>query len=325
MLRNPVDIHWRNNRGETPWLLAARLMLPNMPHTLASTELKDKLSQLFREPDWDRLGFTHLHRVVAGLRALNLTDVLGNPQYRSEVNLKDALGQTPLSLAATMGNTEAVDALLKAHANVDICGPDLLRKAIRSGSKGCLELLLKQTRNPRVCDSRGATLIHTVAADSNNLDLLRPLISAGVPLDSVNVRKCTPLSFTPLNDNHQVARFLLENGCNPDNMDKDGDTPLTEAIRLNAHKCLQLFIDFGVNLHTANNRGWGLLHFAGAYGDTKTLQILSTAALDNTIWEDHQKNTPHDLFKKRELGSSKVCDEFERLLNSACSKQVKVN
>ncbi|KAF4951698.1 hypothetical protein FSARC_12849 [Fusarium sarcochroum] len=314
LMRSQVNVHLPNDSGETPWLLAAQLMLPEIPHALAPIELKKKLSIIFPQPDWSKLRFNHLHMVISGLRPLDLNQVLKDPRYRSQLNSKDALGQTPLSLAAMMGNVDAVKALLVEGASVESCGSDLLRKTIHSRSKLCLESLLIPTLNPLALDNRGATLVHTVAAGCDNLDLLEPLMLAGVPLDSLNLHKCTPLSFTPLNDNHKLARFLLSKGANIDNVDKDGDTPLTEAVRLNAHNCLRLFIESGANLETVNRRGWGVLHFAGAYGDTATLQILSTARLNTEPWTDHEGNTPRELFGRRHLVSLKVVNEFERLL-----------
>ncbi|KAF6843826.1 B-cell lymphoma 3-encoded protein [Colletotrichum musicola] len=81
----------------------------------------------------------------------------------------------------------------------------------------------------------------------------------------------------PLNDNHKVARWLLSKGANINNSGKDGDTPLTEAVRLNAHNCLRLFIELGASLETINKRRWTVLHFAGAYGDASTMEDLSMA------------------------------------------------
>ncbi|KAF5239896.1 hypothetical protein FAUST_4665 [Fusarium austroamericanum] len=313
LTRRNVNVDLPNNRGETPWLLAAQLMLPSTPSFMASKELKENLSVLFPRPNWSKLGFNHLHMIISGLRPLDLNEVLKNPQHRSQVNSRDAMGQTPLLLATTIGDDKAVQALMIAGASIESCGPDLLRKAIHARSKACLELLLASKPGLPPVDSRGATLIHTVAAGCDNFELLEPLILADVPLDSLNFHKCTPLSFTPLNDNYNVACILLSEGANINNIDKDGDTPLTEAIRLNAHDCIRLFIDQGANLNISNRLGWGILHFAGAYGDVKTFEILSTVYLSARVWADHEGNTPEDLFRKRQFVSQKLADKFSQL------------
>ncbi|KAF6805260.1 B-cell lymphoma 3-encoded protein [Colletotrichum sojae] len=218
-----------------------------------------------------------------------------------------------------MGSHTAVKDLLAAGATFKSDrSSDLIRKAIHSRSKLCVELLLKHSANPLALDSRGATLIHTAAAGCDTLEILKPLLQAGIELDSPNIHKCTPLSFTPLNDNHKVARLLLSKGANINNVDKDGDTPLTEAVRLNAHNCLRLFVELGASLETINKRGWTVLHFPGAYGDAVTMEVLSTACLsaEMVLLVDNDGNTPRILFERRRLASSEVTRGFESLILS---------
>ncbi|KAH7129170.1 ankyrin repeat-containing domain protein [Dactylonectria macrodidyma] len=323
LLRNQVDPHMPNDNGESPWHLATHLMLPNTPPVLASAELQGQLRRLFPNPDWSNLQFTHLHMVISGLRPVNLDKVLENPNHRSQINTKDALGQTPLGLAAMLGNDQAVETLLLAGADPNFCSKtatasDPLRRAVQSRSTRCVELLLMASTNPLALDGRGATLVHTAAAGCNNLRLIQPLLLAGIPIDSHNVHHCSPLSFTPLNDNHEVARFLLSRGANINNVDKDGDTPLTEAVRLNAHNCLRLFLDVHADARTTNNRGWTVLHFAAAYGDPTTMQILAAGHLSRQDPQalDSEGNLAMDLFRNRQYVPWGTAEAFNHLLQS---------
>lgn len=316
LMRNEVDIHLPNNRGETPWLLAACLMLPNMPSTLVPAELKEQLCHLFPRPDWTKLQFTHLHMVVSGLRPLDLKLVLQQRVYRSQVNSRDVLGRTPLALAVIMGNHSAAEDLLAAGATFERCGSDLIRKAIHSRSKFCVELLLKRSANAFAVDGRGATLIHTAAAGCDNLPLMEFLLTADTRFDSPNLHGCTPLSFTPLHDNHKVASLLLSRGADVNNVDKDGDTPLTEAVRLNAHSCLRIFIESGASMKVVNKRGWTLLHFAGAYGDASTLRTLLAVSLSAEPCIDNDGETPQTLFRRRKSTSLETSEGFEALISS---------
>jgi ankyrin repeat protein len=172
--------------------------------------------------------------------------------------------------------------------------------------------------NPFSLDDRGATLLHTAAAGCDSLPLIRPLLLPGIPLDSRNTHDYTPLSFTPLNDNHKVARFFLSEGANINNVDKDGDTPLKEAIRLNAHNCLRLFLDEGADVRTVNHRGWTVLHFAAACGGIETIQILTSSCLRGLDIQARniQGNMPRDCLFERQHIPHAVLEAFESLLRS---------
>lgn len=284
LLQIQVDPYVPNDYGESPWLLAARFMLPNTPPSLASSELKACFERLFPGPDWGDLQFTRLHMVISGLEPLSLKDVLQSPTHLAQINTEDALGQTPLALAAMLGDDEAVEALLLAGADPNSytgMAGNALRRAIQSASLRCVELLLMAGASTSALDSRGATFVHTAAAGHDTLPLLRPLLLAGIPIDSPNSHRCTPLSFTPLNDNHDVARLLLDRSANIDNVDRDGDTPLTESVRLNAHECLRLFLQSKADTQVVNKRGWTVLHFAAAYGDAATLDLLAGGEAQN--------------------------------------------
>lgn len=279
LLRDQVDRHILNDEGESSWHSASRMMLPNASVALISGEIKSQLHRLFPDPDWDEFQFTHLHSIIAGFRPLNLMEALENPAYRSQVNTSDALGQTPLGLAAMLGDSRAVKALLLAGADPHLhtmpsSSSNPLRRAVKSRNSRCVELLLIASRNLLAVDSRGATLLHTAAAGRDNLAVVQLLQLAGIPLDSQNSHDCNPLSFTPLRDNHEVAEYLISRGANLNNVDGDGDTPLTEAVRLNAHKCLRLFLKCGANYQTINNQGRSILHLAGAHADVETMRIL---------------------------------------------------
>jgi len=323
LLQRQADPHIPNDEGESAWHFAARLMLPNTPTTIASTELQSQLYRLFPNPDWDIFQFTHVHKVIAGLRPLNLTKVLENPLYRSQINARDSLGETPLGLAALLGDHRAVETLLVAGADVTLplqssASLNPLRRAVKSQRSRCVELLLMASANQLSLDSRGATLLHTAAAGCDSLSLIHPLLLRGIPLDSRNTHDCTPLSFTPLNDNYKVARFFLSQGANINNVDKDGDTPLTEAIRLNAHNCLRLFLDEEANVRTRNHRGWTVLHFAAAYGDIESIQILTSRCLRGLNVQAHNIHgkMPRDCLLERQRLPQGVLEAFESLLRS---------
>lgn len=329
LLQRQVDPYVPNDEGESAWHFAARLMFPKTSTVTATAELQDLLHKLFPNPDWDIFQFTHLHKVVVGLRPINLVAELQNPKYRSKVNAKDALGQTPLGLAASLGDDQAVEALLSAGADPNGHAKSAsslrpLRKAIRARSTSCIELLLRASADPFALDVRGASILHTAAADTDDISIVRQLLQARIPLDFRNANKCTPLSFTPLKDNSEVARFLLSQGADINNVDRDGDTPLTESVRLKAHKCLKLFLDENADYRTVNKRGWTILHFVAAHADLSVLQILASSHLCGLDIGalDNQGKTPMDRFLERQTLPRDILERFKTLLKNISPQSV---
>jgi ankyrin repeat protein len=322
LLRRQVNPYLANDEGESAWHFAARLMFPKTPTSIVPAELQLQLHRLFPYPDWEVFQFSHIHMVVVGLRPINLSKALENPKYLSQVSAKDSLGQTPLGLAATLGDPEAVEALLLAgadpntHSNPTTFHP--LRKAVRARNARCVELLLMASANPFSLDRRGASALHTAAASCDDLAIIRPLLLTGLRLDGRNTHDCTPLSFTPLKDSSNVAHFLLSQGADINSIDKDGDTPLTESIRLNAHSCLELFLRKGADYHTVNKIGWTVLHFAATHADITTLKILASHYLSglDTEAQDVNGKTPMKCLAERHYVSRQIMDAFGILLQS---------
>jgi ankyrin repeat protein len=323
LLRRQVNPYLDNDEGESAWHFAARLIFPNTPTSIAPAELQLQLRRLFPNPDWEAFQFSHVHKVVVGLRPVDLAKELENPKYALQVNAKDALGQTALGLAATLGDSKAIEALLLAGADPNTHTNSMttfhpLRKAVRARSARCVELLLMASANPFSLDSRGASFLHTAAASCDDIDIIRPLLLAGIPLDGRNVHDCTPLSFTPLKDNVNVARFMLAQGADINNVDKDGDTPLTESVRLNSHGCLELFLGNSADYHTVNKRGRTILHFAAAHADVNTLDILASHHLFGLDTEAHDARgkTPMECLLERQYVSPLTISAFKTLLKS---------
>jgi hypothetical protein len=66
-----------------------------------SKEAFSKVKSLFCGwSDFDAFEFSHIHQVVLGIRPLQLSDELRKSQYASQINSRDYLGRTPLTLAA---------------------------------------------------------------------------------------------------------------------------------------------------------------------------------------------------------------------------------
>lgn len=115
----------------------------------------------------------------------------------AKVDSRDQEGRTPLTIAASNGQTEIAELLLKA-------GADPLAEELNYHD----------------------TPIY-FAAMNGHLDVVKLIVSKGV---SVNYRNThtgeTPLWVAAMDNRLDVAAFLLSNGADPNIADKRGDTPI---------------------------------------------------------------------------------------------------
>jgi ankyrin repeat protein len=243
------------------------------------SEIKDYLpiSAFFED-----YNFSHLHRVVLGIRSVDLKIELEKETARDHVNARDDIGKTPLHWAAFRGDISAVDMLLRAGSRVDISdigGFTALYEASFSNSLKCAKNLLAFGADVNACDKVGYSILH-IAAERGTHDFLSLLLANGANLENArNHWKCTPLYRPIAVDNVLGCMALTELGANLQHEDREGDTPLFQAVLYNAHGCLRYLLTRGANhLHKTPSRRT-LLHRAASTGDEQTFAILGAANL----------------------------------------------
>ena len=106
----------------------------------------DEIRDLFPITEWveERRMFTHIHRIILQLLAVDLEKAL--LRDRSGVDKPDADGRTPLSWAAARGDSKSVELLLRYGASPDTpdrIGQGPLRQSLKSHNAACLKLLLE--------------------------------------------------------------------------------------------------------------------------------------------------------------------------------------
>ena len=126
--------------------------------------------------------------------------VEGGAQYEAIVDARDAAGDTAVALACARGEPAAVQALLRAGADLGITnleGDTPLMRAIRGGHAGLAEALLKHVVKgalsgsqrpcrPRARNKHGVTAL-MLAAECGDARLVRALIDSGVRRGLSNV------------------------------------------------------------------------------------------------------------------------------------------
>lgn len=142
--------------------------------------------------------------------------------------LADYHGETALHLAAQQGNAALVALLMTkgADANaLDYMGtpPLLLVK-----NPQVIDILLEKGANPKKGDYTGRTLLHTAAR--SNKPLVISLLAHGADINAADCMGATPLSFAMMNNNWEIAAFLIAQGARTDIRIPDRVSPFQVAL-----------------------------------------------------------------------------------------------
>lgn len=176
----------------------------------------------------------------------------------------DEDGNTPLCLAAAMGEARIARALIQAGVDLkapDGCGSRPLQSATRSGHVLIARRLIESGADVNASDSYGDRCIH-LAAENGDKTLCEILVQAGAEVNTPNGFGKTPLYLALEHGKEEVVNFLLESGVHVNAWDSNGDLPLCVAsknghqhvvkrlIELGAHSMLQISqrIDRSVSL-----------------------------------------------------------------------------
>nr|CAB3263829.1 E3 ubiquitin-protein ligase MIB1 [Phallusia mammillata] len=152
-------------------------------------------------------------------------------------SLQDAEGDTPLHDAILKKRDDMLTFLLDAHADVTVTnnnGFNVLHHASLRGNPSAMCILLNKLTRPWIVDEKkddGYTALH-LAALNNHLEVAELLVKLGhANLDIQNVNQQTPLHLAVERQHTQIVRLLVREGACVNMADKDGDSPLHEALR----------------------------------------------------------------------------------------------
>ena len=159
-------------------------------------------------------------------------------QLKCLPSLQDSDGDTPLHDAISKKGDKILESLLDHKADVTLTnnnGFNALHHAALRGNPSAMRILLA-TLGERawVVDEKkddGYTALH-LSALNNHVGVAELLVRDGkANKDLQNVNLQTPLHLAVERQHIQIVRLLVQAGANVNIADKDGDTPLHEALR----------------------------------------------------------------------------------------------
>lgn len=186
----------------------------------------------------------------------------------ADIREKDRFGRTALHYAAERGFTRLVHHLLASGVEVD--GRDLIDEtplslAVINGQPGCVyELLLAGAdREAQTAFGRGTPLHRAV--EWNRVNVARLLLDWGADPNARNRWGQTPLHVEADNGWHPNTAgtmLLLERGAKPELADVDGFNTLQHAAAHGNRAVLEVFVARGESLDVQTPRGSSLLDLA---------------------------------------------------------------
>ncbi|KAF9591774.1 hypothetical protein IFM89_007104 [Coptis chinensis] len=198
---------------------------PSIFKSLSPTQLQKTLS--FRNED----GRSLLH-VAVSLNQTEVVKVMASVDgVASVVNTTDEEGWAPIHSAASIGNDDILDILLKIGADVNLKndgGRSALHYAASKGWLKIAEILISHNAKLNQKDKVGCTPLHR-AASTGNSSLSELLIEEGAEVDAVDRAGQTPLMSAVICENKEVALLLIRHGADVDVEDKEGYTVLGRA------------------------------------------------------------------------------------------------
>lgn len=152
-------------------------------------------------------------------------------------SLQDSEGDTPLHDAISKKRDDMLALLLDHAADITLTnnnGFNALHHAALRGNPSAMRVLLSKLPRPWIVDEKkddGYTALH-LAALNNHVEVAEQLARAGkADLDLQNVNLQTALHLAVERQHTQIVKLLVREGANLNVADKDGDTPLHEALR----------------------------------------------------------------------------------------------
>ena len=307
----------------------------------ARNEVEDRMFDLINgHSHIDMLDFPELTEAYLRLCPQSFNEVLRSTP-RVSIDLTDSLGRTTLYWASSVGDSEAVEQLIRCGSDpnkTDTLGYTSLHSAVFGNSR-CLELLLRAKPDVELKNIHGQTVLHDVSAYGWDITSLDLLLRYGANIEATNTFCQPPLHYAIMKDNHLMASALLERGANINARDLNGWTCLYSALYYHSHNSLRILLDnTGLHYNVKDDIGWTLLHVAAVYADIESFYILMSKPLYelDTTEEDVHGWTAMQYAQYRRLNneewSRRYCrgrdndptewyNVFEELLESIISAQ----
>lgn len=259
-----------SQKDDGSWLVETRRRFPGLPYfetgfphrehqfiSFAGTAWSTMALAIHRAPGWQRT-ILSTQQMPRGFKSLPLTK-----------NAKD----DRLMRAALLGSLSDVQRAIKAGANVNAVGPEgatALMYGARDAKK--VALLLSQGAKVNAVSTEKTTAFHVACGFVSGMESMRLLVKAGAKVDLVNGQGETPLALAVNSGDMDRAKFLLENGANPNT---EMAIAGVSALTVSNAPMLKLLINRGLDIKMiVSPMGHTLLMFCSMDGSEEIVNLL---------------------------------------------------
>lgn len=273
-------------------------------------------------------GFSTLHKIILGILHKDLETELATST--AAINVGDSKNITPLCWATIRNDVQAVKALLAFGANPNIADRWGRTPLYFSRNIDICKILLDAGENiqPHNMVYRRSVL-HQVFKitgrwyiESDTVDTIDLFVNAGI---DVNVRDRdgeTPLLNAVRLRHTFHTRRMLELGANPNVCNQSSrHSAIHLAVLFDHHDAIPLLLERGADYTALDISGMNIAHMAAWAAGTKTISVLAESNLINldTSLRCKDGKTPSDYLSERNIyteGEQGLHAEFERFIRS---------
>ena len=196
---------------------------------------------------------------------------------RSNYDISDRSGETPLHYAAQFGPAEIVQSLLDAGAKPSPQNSMMgtpLHHAAKYGDLQMIEALLKAGANPNIADELSQTPLQLAVERCGSAKKVKALLDAGATATDASM-----LLHAARYEDTETVELLLGAGVDPNARDDRGDTSLHLAAERGwAEICLRLATR-GASTDARNNDGKTAIDMARENGHMETAGTIESYVL----------------------------------------------
>ena len=222
---------------------------------------------------------TSCANIIKAVNSGSIAEVEQAIAQGSDINARDADGNTPLILAARHGDLAIVHMLIKKGAN--------LRVKNNGGYDALLALANYSLPGQSACAKDGQTEPVGITLDDHlkiaEYFLKKQVINANERTNEGN----TALILAAQLNKRTLVELLLQNGANVNAVNKERRTALMFAAMKGRQDMLCLLIEKGADLQMKDKVGNTAIQYAEKYGHSKSKQRLSSAC--SAITSAHTK------------------------------------
>jgi ankyrin repeat protein len=203
-------------------------------------------------------------------------------RHGANPNASSYVGNTPLHMAAVVGNVGALRALVAGHADLELknaSGRTALMIASALGHVEAVRALLELGASIRTRSRDGWNAIF-FAVDERQDNIFKMLVAKGAVCEDFISPRQSVLNLGCMEGSRLVVEAALASGVDKEFADYEGFTPFLCAVENGHLEIAQILLARGVNPKARTKNGYNAVHLAAGTGNLELLQTVVSLGLE---------------------------------------------